>query len=153
MFTQYRIDFQDGLEGWISVELVYSGCNRAIGGNPCPGCHNEWLWPHFAGTFVCRRKFDEWLGKLARTGWKPSGIVVTGGEPLDQDAKEVLFDIDMVKKAFGTKLPILVYTGYEWDEGLLDHPLVKVADYLKCGPYKPDVPKKLVKAGDRHDDR
>jgi len=36
-----------------------------------------------------------------------------GGEPLDQDPEEVLFDIGIVRKVFGD-VPVFVYTGYEW---------------------------------------
>jgi len=136
MFVKYDIDFQDGLDGWISVRLVYSGCRRAQGGSPCEGCHNEWLWNCTFGA--CRKEFSEWLERLARTGWRPSGIIVTGGEPLDQDPEEVLFDIGIVRKVFGN-VPVFVYTGYEWDESLKSHPLVKAARWLKVGPYRKDL--------------
>lgn len=137
MFIKYGIDFQDGLDGWISIRLVYSGCNRARAGNPCKGCHNEWLWDCTFGA--CRRKFAEWLGKITETGWSPSGIIVTGGEPLDQDSEEVIFDINMVKKAFNKNVPVFVYTGYEWSEELKNHPVVRIASYLKVGPYNEEL--------------
>lgn len=137
MLVKYDIDFQDGREGWISIRLIYSGCNRARRGSPCPGCHNEWLWDYNVG--VCRKEFAEWLGRIARTGWKPSGIVVTGGEPLDQDVEEVKSDVELVRKTFKAKIPLFVYTGYDWEEAL-EHPLLLLADYVKVGPYQPDLP-------------
>lgn len=137
MLAKYDIDFQDGLEGWISIRLVYSGCDRARRGNPCPGCHNRWLWDPSVGT--CREDFVRWVERIAGTGWKPSGIIVTGGEPLDQDPEEVRADIELVRKAFGVKIPVFVYTGYEWEEAA-DHPVLRMANYVKVGAYRQDLP-------------
>jgi organic radical activating enzyme len=137
MLVKYDIDFQDGREGWISIRLVYSGCNRAKNGNSCPGCHNEWLWDYSFG--VCRRKFTEWLKGIAKTGWKPSGIIVTGGEPLDQDPEEIEGDVKLVQKAFDVQVPVFIYTGYEWEKAKT-HPILRLASYVKVGPYRQDLP-------------
>lgn len=141
MFVKYDIDFQDGLEGWISVRLVYSGCRRALEGRACDGCHNEWLWEFKPGA--CRRKFRDWLVERREYGWTPSGIVITGGEPLDQDPEEVAFDINLVKEIFNPgipRMPVLIYTGYEWSDSLKEHPIVRLAEYLKVGPYRKEIP-------------
>lgn len=137
MLVKYDIDFQDGREGWISIRLIYSGCRRAKDGNPCPGCHNEWLWDYSFG--VCRRKFTEWLEGIARTRWKPSGIIVTGGEPLDQDPEEIKTDVELVRKAFKAQVPVFIYTGYDWEEAKT-HPLLNLASYVKVGSYRQDLP-------------
>ena len=137
MLVKYDVDFKDGLEGWISVRLIYSGCRRAIEGRPCEGCHNRWLWEFKPGA--CRKKLSDWIGRLQGFGWTPSGVILTGGEPLDQDPEEIAFDVSLVRSVFG-RLPLLVYTGHEWAEELKRHPVVRMANYLKVGPYLKDIP-------------
>lgn len=48
-------------------------------------------------------------------------------------------DIELVRKTFGDRIPVFVYTGYEWKEAA-NHPVVRMADYVKVGSYRQDLP-------------
>jgi len=48
-------------------------------------------------------------------------------------------DVELVRKIFKAKIPLFVYTGYDWEEAV-GHPLLHFADYLKVGSYQQDLP-------------
>lgn len=144
MLYGWRIDGQDGFPDWLSIELIYSGCMRGLSGNPCEGCHNPELW-----DFSSRDDGSESLGSFIRRmeefsvkGRVPiNGLVVIGGEPLDQDLSALKDDILTVKSRF-PDMKVLVYTGYDKEalQGRISTDgdlgaLLEVVDYMKTGPY------------------
>lgn len=137
MLAGHRIDFQDGFDGWIAIELFYSGCKRALDGHPCEGCHNPWLWDFSTDTGVTRKTLSEMCEKQKAMGSRFDGIILVGGEPLDQDPADVLSDIETIRSFFGD-IPVLAYCGY--DDFPVGHPLLPNISWLKIGSYNPTVP-------------
>lgn len=136
MFHNANFSAIEGLDGWMSVLLVYSGCHRGSSGNPCVGCHNPELW-NFNEKFMTVTELEQLCAVWKKCGVDMDGIVLIGGEPLDQDPEEVLGNVTLVRKFFpGAKL--FVFTGY--NAVPLDHPLVRASDYVKYGEYSPDTP-------------
>lgn len=151
MLYGWRIDGQDGFPDWLSIELIYSGCARGFSGNPCEGCHNPELWD-FSSRDEGSESLDSFIGRMKEFSVKGqvpiNGLVVIGGEPLDQDLSALKDDILAVKGQF-PDMKVLVYTGYdrevlqertETDEGL--KALLGAVDYMKTGPYDSRCPKR-----------
>lgn len=151
MLADIFVSFQDMPDKKIGIALVYSGCRKALAGNPCPECHNPHLWA-FGGSGdevrsrpLYKMSEEEGLSQI-------DGIVIFGGEPFDQNIDEVLQDIGSFRER-KPSLQVVIYTGYEslqdavsgWLEfnpykSPLQHPFVKEADYIKIGSYRKDVP-------------
>lgn len=132
------MDFQDGLDGWVAMELFYSGCVRALEGHPCPDCHNPWLWDFGDGdSDEERKKLEMECDRLKTIGTKFDGIVLVGGEPLDQNPDDVLKDIAVIRERFG-EIPVFLYSGY--DDVPKEHILLKHIQFLKIGSYNPKIP-------------
>ena len=144
MLTDFRIDFgQDGLQDWISVELVFSGCRKALSGNPCKGCHNPALW-----TFENSGPFENPMQALEKQllTWKEKdvefeGIVLLGGEPVDQDPDEVIEAVGLVHQHY-PDLPVMIYIGYDTLDELpqTSGKIVALCDFVKIGGYKEEIP-------------
>jgi len=144
MFVDFRMDFeQDGLNGWISLELIFSGCKKAMSGNPCKGCHNPELWEFKnIGTWKNPRKalaekLEIWKSKDV----KFDGIVLLGGEPVDQDPNEVVSLLELVHE-YNPNLPVMLYIGYD---SLSEIPpeserILKQCSFVKIGGYKEEIP-------------
>lgn len=67
----------------VRVELFLFGCNKAMSGNPCPGCFNRMIWDSSIAT--CAVHGDDLADYIAeRTGNDKKYISIVGGEPLDQ---------------------------------------------------------------------
>ena len=149
----------DGLDEWISIRLVFSGCLKGSSGNPCSGCHNPSLWS-FGGSGIAVSEDFEVVSNITDTieklnlklkEWKSDevefdGVVSVGGEPLDQNVFEVESIVNAIKERY-PNIKIFVYTGYskseiEQNERLLFHPFVVAADFLKTGGYDSTVPPK-----------
>ena len=158
MLISYEPDFMEGLDEWVSIRLVFSGCLKGSSGRPCPGCHNPFLWD-FGNQGIGTTDFEvvsnitnavEKL-KLRLKEWKSDGVefdgvVSVGGEPLDQNVFEVESIVNAIKEEY-PNIKIFVYTGYlkkeiENNEKLLFHPFVAMSDFLKTGPYDSETPPK-----------
>jgi len=117
------------------LEIFVSGCNHNHG---CSGtCFNRESWDFSLGT--------EWeLLELKLTDKILTNIdiidllIVTGGEPLDQDLTELLAFIKFLKTF---KIPICVFTSYKFKE--VRESIKANVDYLKCNPF--DVKQKKDK--------
>ncbi|MCL2171331.1 MAG: anaerobic ribonucleoside-triphosphate reductase activating protein [Defluviitaleaceae bacterium] len=95
----------------------------------CPGCHNPQTHAPQGGKAV---SIDSLINR-ARANPLLDGITITGGEPFAQpDALKELVE------RFCKFLPIMVYTGYLWED-LLDNPqyrgILEHCQYLVDGPY------------------
>lgn len=156
--AKYEIDFgQDCFDDMVCIKLIYSGCRKAIEGNPCKGCHNPWLWPFDVGidSEEVRKRLSGDLEEWVAFGLKIDGIVLLGGEPVDQNVEEVLGDIALIKKAIPYDISVMLYVGYDSPADLTDggREIIKKVDYVKFGRFLQDLPpvpgSKLASANQR----
>lgn len=87
--------------------FYFSGCKHA-----CEGCHNKESWNPRAGKPITKEYFDFLVEKINANKYL-DGITLSGGDPFYQP--EELLDF-LQKLRNRTKLPILVYTGYTFEE-------------------------------------
>lgn len=109
------------------LEIFITGCK---GINKCRRqCHNSTLWDFEAGTnaddyidLICAKILDNIsLIKM---------LIITGGEPLDQDEFEL---IKLIKTLKVFKLPIVLFTSYKFNK--VPKSIKEIVDMIKCGPY------------------
>lgn len=156
--VKYEIDFgHDSFDDMLCLKLIYSGCRKALDGKACEDCHNRDLWPFDIGIDgrEIRRQMlidiREWVAMESEI----DGIVLIGGEPVDQDPDEVLEDIRQARKWLGRKVPVILYSGYdspaEFSSG--GKRILESVDYVKFGRYLKDLPQapgsKLASANQR----
>ena len=137
-------DFADG--PGVRVALYVSGCQKALDGNPCPGCHNMTAWSKEYGNLFTKKIKEQIIEALD----KPyiTGFSLLGGEPLS------LFNIDEeckllkeIKKKFPKK-DIWVWTGYYYEDWIKKngyHKIFKYIDYLVDGPIQRQLKPKNFK--------
>ena len=89
----------------VRAVIWMQGCTLA-----CPGCFNPDTHPTTGGERVSVDSLFEWLIEL---GDGVEGITISGGEPLQQPAVLLAF-LSRVRPE--TKLSILLFTGYTWEE-------------------------------------
>lgn len=109
-----------------SLDIFFSGCAM---GSHCPGCHNSEAWDFSVGT-----PWLDWASKIQYNLREFDGMIkrvfFLGGEPLDQDARELrnfLDEIDWYEKE------LWLFTRY--DLGQVPEDLMERFDYIKTGPY------------------
>lgn len=94
----------------IRVAVWVSGCPHK-----CPGCFNQKYWSQDKGTLFTEKHLDKILQDLDNT--YIGGISFLGGEPLAPYNVEGIFSVMReIRKKFGDKKTILVYTGYVLEE-------------------------------------
>lgn len=112
-----------------SLEIYVAGCK----GQPhCFGCHNPESWSFEQGDiydsmyFVNRikRKIEEFPSLV-------QNIMIFGGEPLDSDISELLFECNIFK------IPIWLFTHYEFNE--VPKYMLNYCSYIKTGRYLPEL--------------
>ena len=124
---------------YVGFTAVFSGCWRAMNGNPCPDCQNPSLW----GNLDWNGDTYEWIEEYVR---KKCALLtdvelfycVLGGEPLDQDAKELETVHRRVMTACGRQIPTVLYTGYDEAPKPVAGYVEQYVDYLKTGAYLGD---------------
>ncbi len=145
MFSRITIDygginfplpFRDPEKVYVGFVAIFSGCKRAIQGNPCPDCQNPSLWD-FGNcgnvgrieSFVRKRYMN--ISRIAPEFF----YCVLGGEPLDQSVEELRLVHDFVERGCGQKLPSVLFTGYYKIPHGYENYIRKRIDYVKIGPY------------------
>lgn len=122
--TQYTLDTK-------SLEIYLAGCN----GNPhCRDCHNPLSWNFNQGTLYNENYKNKIKEKIKK--FKPliNNIMIFGGEPLDQNHKELE---KLLEDLHDYNLPIWLFTRYEINE--IPAFVIKYCDYIKCGKYIPEL--------------
>ena len=137
---------------YIGFIAVFSGCNRAVSGNPCPDCQNSSLWEH-----ACKSRFDSIKDVTAFVHKKVSifdGIsagravkyfyAVLGGEPLDQEADDLRIVHRAVRSGLERPVPSVLFTGYSSlnQNGISDGTkryVLEQINYVKVGSYLGDA--------------
>ena len=94
----------------VRVSIWVSGCPIH-----CEGCFNKDLWDYNYGKPFTQDVIDEIIEAL-----EPdyiSGLTILGGEPLcEENYDEVTNLINQVRKKFGTRKTIWVYSGYTYSD-------------------------------------
>lgn len=85
------------------TEVFLLGCNRAIEGNPCPGCFNSIMW-HREHATITHDPHD--VAKQIMEHAPNKYITIGGGEPTDQIEDLVILCKDLKEAGYH----ILVYT-------------------------------------------
>ncbi len=102
----------------VRISLFVSGCRHG-----CQGCFNPEAWSFQAGKPFTKDVAENILTKLEKS--YISGLSLLGGEPLDPQNQEAVYEfLQTVKKSYPQK-DIWCYTGYLFEELLAQ----KVGDY------------------------
>ena len=135
--TIKQTDIADG--PGVRVALYVSGCQLALEGHPCKGCHNFEAWDKDFGqefTEETENQIIEWL--------KPSyiaGFSLLGGEPLSSfNIEREIQLLKHIKEEFPTK-SIWLWTGYNLDEWIKTHDteILQYVDTVVDGPFIQDL--------------
>ena len=118
-----------------AYEIYISGCS----GNPkhCEGCHSPHTWDFEAGS-----PFNEDFMRKVKADIRTydsliDSIMIFGGEPLDQPAKELEFLLIFCNTF---KKQIWLFTHYEPDDAFDRFPsLHDLCDFVKFGSYIPEL--------------
>lgn len=111
-----------------SMTVWFAGCSFR-----CENCHNPQLWEKTWYTSMEPKLVCDIIRKsCAELGTKY--VVLLGGEPLQQDRKELLWLCTALKQA---GLKIWLYTGYDIDQ--VPHDIKKTLYTIKCGRYIEDL--------------
>lgn len=112
----------------VRVSIWVSGCPIH-----CEGCFNKDLWDYNYGKPFTQDVIDEIIEAL-----EPdyiSGLTILGGEPLcEENYDEVTNLINQVRKKFGTRKTIWVYSGYTYSD-LYSMKCGLDVDVLVDGPF------------------
>ena len=111
-----------------SFEIYLAGCN----GNPhCKGCHNPGSWDFNQGNLFTVNYFNNYIKpKIEEFDLLINNFMIFGGEPLDNDHKELCVLLDCLSKL---NKPIWIFTRYELNE--VPNEIKQYCDYIKCGRY------------------
>ena len=125
----------------LRTSVYFSGCQLALEGKACLGCHNSIAWDKNVG--------DEWTEdtkKVVLDSLEPTyvdGLSILGGEPLSDFNLDGVIDLaKSVKERFSNKT-VWVWTGYVLDDVMNLKPkvaeLLKYVDYIVDGPFMKDL--------------
>lgn len=154
--VNYPAPYKDPNKLYIGFVSVFSGCRRALRGNPCPDCQNPSLWagvPITSNTkggleditstnltlitsFV-QKKFENFKSINTPVEFF---YCVLGGEPLDQYSASLSAVHNAVMRGCNKQLTTVLFTGYpsykdpSIEPGVIDY-VKECVDYIKVGPY------------------
>lgn len=143
--VNFPTPFKDPNVMYIGFVSVFSGCNRAIHGHPCPDCQNPSLWDYKVPTkfhmndivpFV-KKKMS--LFRSVQKGKKTRYFyTILGGEPLDQELDELAEVQYLVELGMESSPVSIMFSGYPSlhmvSDEMVDF-LHRRVNYLKLGPY------------------
>lgn len=116
----------------LRTSVYFSGCQRALEGHACPGCHNAVAWEATSG-----QPWTEKEQKLVLDSLEPTyvrGLSVLGGEPFsDFNLDGVLSLVEACKARYGNAKDIWLWSGYKLKEEALtdENKASKVSEILK----------------------
>ena len=119
----------------VRVSLFVSGCQLALDGHPCPGCHNYEAWKKDYGKLFTDEVRDEIMEAL-----RPSyitGFSLLGGEPLSSFNIEEEYTLLKEIKLFYPNKDTWLWTGYDYYKWIKenDSKIFKYVDVIVDGPY------------------
>lgn len=117
---------------------IFSGCKKAMSGNPCPDCQNPSLWEGLNWN----GDMHGWIKEFVRKKYQRLVTInpdieffycLLGGEPLDQDERELEIIHHHVMQGCGRDIPTVLFTGYDSCE---ESRYVKgYVNYIKLGSF------------------
>jgi len=112
----------------ISYNFYTSGCKGY-----CEGCHSHHTHSFEEGTLVDDLWYTTKLEEMCEyKSWKFENIVLLGGEPLDNNVKDVCKFYDNMKETFSDKA-IWLYTHFELNE--ISKEIKTRFDFIKTGMF------------------
>ena len=119
----------------VRVSLFVSGCQLALDGHPCPGCHNYEAWKKDYGKPFTDEVRDEIMEALRPS--YISGFSLLGGEPLSSFNIEEEYTLLKEIKLFYPNKDIWLWTGYDYYKWIKenDPKIFKYVDVIIDGPY------------------
>lgn len=142
---------------YIGFVSIFSGCNRALCGKPCPNCQNPSLWYHKVDPSLHPMnlvRLDSFMrNKITRfTSLYDNKRVqyyytILGGEPIDQDPNELLKVQNTIIQSFpeNMNVPTILFSGYNDLKNIsktMKNYIKNNITYLKLGQYLGDKYKK-----------
>lgn len=113
----------------IRTAVYFSGCQKAMEGNPCIGCHNSKAWDKDVG--------NEW-GEQSKVAVLESlrpeyinGLSILGGEPTSTFNIKGVIDLAKTAKEWYPEKDIWLWTGYDLEERSQEPELVEDMKELK----------------------
>jgi anaerobic ribonucleoside-triphosphate reductase activating protein len=117
--TQYSIAQE-------SLDIYVAGCNAPH----CIDCFNPESWEYNQGTIYDSQFFVKRVRDKARIFPDlVKNIFIYGGEPLDSDVSELLFELSTLH------LPLWLFTHYSLEE--VPQYVKNYCSFIKCGRYDP----------------
>lgn len=114
-----------------SLEIYVAGCN----GNPhCAHCHNPESWDFNNGEKFDEKFLDKVSEKITDFDDLIKNIMIFGGEPIDQNHKELE---SMLESLSNYRKPIWLFTRYSIDN--VPDFVKKYCEYIKCGRYDSEL--------------
>ena len=110
-----------------ALEIYISGCKEPH----CKGCSNPELWEFNQGKSY--KKAISRITEKIRNNNIIKSVFIVGGEPLDNDIKELE---DFIKLLSDTQCKIWLFTRYSIDK--VPDNIKKLCSYIKCGKYDVD---------------
>ncbi len=117
-----------------ALEIYVSGC---IGNPHCAGCFSPETWNFNQGKPYLEILHNDITTQINLFNDMINKIMIFGGEPLDQDIKELRLFLQEIKKF---KKEIWLFTHYDFNiaKQILGD-VITLCDYIKCGAYKEDL--------------
>lgn len=107
-----------------SFTIWFSGCDMR-----CKNCQNPALWDRNKGHIYTAESVADIVCTTCNE-LNIGSVVLLGGEPLQQDIRELLF---VCQRFYEANLKIWLYTGYEFNEIPME--LLPYLNVVKCGRY------------------
>ena len=136
--VNFPLPFKRRDKVYVGFTAVFAGCGRAGAGSPCCDCQNPSLWLGLEWDGTTHDWVKDFVEKKYKTLLSVNpGIeffyCVLGGEPLDQDERELEIVHNHVMSGCGRKIPTVLFTGYDsWQSSSYVRNFV---DYVKLGEY------------------
>ena len=128
---------------YVGFSAVFSGCKRAMAGNPCPDCQNPSLWQGLDWNGDRHEWIEPFVQKKYRLLQEINPEIeffycALGGEPLDQSLAELEAVRDAVMAGCGQRIPTVLFTGYSDVPVQMLGYVAERVNYLKTGTYLGD---------------
>lgn len=139
-------NFSTGDGVGLRTSVYFSGCQRALEGKACPGCHNSVAWAADSGQVWTDKEKETVLRSLEPD--YVSGLSILGGEPLSDFNLDGVLDLAKAAKERFPKKDLWMWSGYELKDILANvYPakvekvkdLLNYVDILVDGPFIQDL--------------
>lgn len=124
----------------LRTAVYFSGCQKAIEGDACPGCHNAAAWQKDSGNKWTPEVKQKVLETLSPD--YIAGLSILGGEPFSSFNLDGVLDLVKTTKELYPAKDIWLWSGYTVDEVLADETkskrvkrILSYIDFIVDGPF------------------